>query len=114
MPQIWQSFFRGDTSHKRESSRFGLGLSIVSAIMKMHNSSCGVYNTENGERIGTLACPNYQIGAGEQELKIADVNGDKSNDIGVIMQNSTVIWYKYSPNKEYSKDNPNGRFEAIG
>ena len=69
-------------------------------------SGYAVYNTENGERIGTLACPNYQIGAGEQELKIADVNGDKSNDIGVIMQNSTVIWYKYSPNKEYSKDNP--------
>lgn len=77
-------------------------------------SGYAVYNTENGERIGTLACPNYQIGAGEQELKIADVNGDKSNDIGVIMQNSTVIWYKYSPNKEYSKDNPNDRFEAIG
>lgn len=76
-------------------------------------SGYAVYNTENGERIGTLACPNYQIGAGEQELKIADVNGDKSNDIGVIMQNSTVIWYKYSPNKEYNKDNPNGRFEAI-
>ena len=76
-------------------------------------SGYAVYNTENGERIGTLACPNYQIGAGEQELKIADVNGDKSNDIGVIMQNSTVIWYKYSPNKGYSKDNPNGRFEAI-
>lgn len=73
-----------------------------------------VYNAENGERIGTLAWPNYQIGVGEWELKIADVNGDKSNDIGVIMQNSTVIWYKYSPNKEYSKDNPNGCFEAIG
>lgn len=73
-----------------------------------------VYNAENGERIGTLAWPNYQIGVGEWKLKIADVNGDKSNDIGVIMQNSTVIWYKYSPNKEYSKDNPNGRFEAIG
>lgn len=73
-----------------------------------------VYNTENGERIGTLAWPNYQIGVGEWELKIADVNGDKSNDIGVIMQNSTVIWYKYSPNKEYGKDNPNGCFEAIG
>lgn len=55
-------------------------------------SGYAVYNTENGERIGTLACPNYQIGTGEQELKIADVNGDKSNDIGVIMQNSTVIW----------------------
>ena len=48
MPQIWQSFFRGDTSHKRESSRFGLGLSIVAAIMKLHGNSCGVYNTENG------------------------------------------------------------------
>ena len=48
MPQIWQSFYRGDKSHKRESSRFGLGLSIVAAIMKMHNTNCGVYNTENG------------------------------------------------------------------
>lgn len=48
MPQIWQSFFRGDKSHKRDSSRFGLGLSIVAAIMKLHNSSCGVYNTEDG------------------------------------------------------------------
>ena len=48
MPQIWQSFFRGDKSHKRESSRFGLGLSIVTAIMKMHGNSCGVYNTDDG------------------------------------------------------------------
>lgn len=48
MPQIWQSFFRGDKSHKRESSRFGLGLSIVTAIMKLHGNSCGVFNTENG------------------------------------------------------------------
>lgn len=48
MPQIWQSFYRGDTSHKRDSKRFGLGLSIVAAICKMHSNSCGVYNTENG------------------------------------------------------------------
>ena len=48
MPQIWQSFFRGDTSHKRESGRFGLGLSIVSAICQRHGTSCGVYNTEDG------------------------------------------------------------------
>ncbi len=48
MPQIWQSFFRGDASHKRESSRFGLGLSIVSAIMKQHSQKCGVYNTDFG------------------------------------------------------------------
>ncbi|MBQ6714321.1 MAG: HAMP domain-containing histidine kinase [Clostridia bacterium] len=48
MPQIWQSFYRGDTSHKREEGRFGLGLSIVAAIMKMHGEEYGVYNTENG------------------------------------------------------------------
>lgn len=48
MPQIWQSFFRGDTSHKREESRFGLGLSIVNAVMRLHECDCGVYNTENG------------------------------------------------------------------
>ena len=48
MPQIWQSFFRGDKSHKRDCSRFGLGLSIVSAIIKMHGHQCGVYNTKNG------------------------------------------------------------------
>lgn len=48
MPQIWQSFFRGDKSHKRQSSRFGLGLSIVTAIMKLHGTSCGVQNTSDG------------------------------------------------------------------
>ncbi len=48
LPQIWQSFYRGDSSHNRESGRFGLGLSIVSAIMKLHGQSCGVYNQENG------------------------------------------------------------------
>ncbi len=48
MPQIWQSFFRGEESHKREQSRFGLGLSIVAAICKMHGKPCGVYNTETG------------------------------------------------------------------
>ena len=48
MPEIWQSFYRGDKSHNRQSGRFGLGLSIVSAIIKMHGESCGVYNTDDG------------------------------------------------------------------
>ncbi len=50
MPQIWQSFYRGDTSHKRESARFGLGLSIVSALVKLYGRRCGVENLENGVR----------------------------------------------------------------
>ncbi len=48
MPSIWQSFFRGDKAHSREAGRFGLGLSIVSAIVKAAGTSCGVYNTEKG------------------------------------------------------------------
>ncbi len=48
MPYIWQSFYRGDTSHKRDKTRFGLGLSICSAIAKLHNESLGVYNTKTG------------------------------------------------------------------
>ncbi|MBQ8550050.1 MAG: HAMP domain-containing protein [Clostridia bacterium] len=48
MPKIWQSFYRGEESHKREESRFGLGLSIVGAICKQHGKDCGVYNTESG------------------------------------------------------------------
>ena len=48
MPQIWQSFYRGDPSHKREEGRFGLGLSIVRAIMELHGRECGVYNLPDG------------------------------------------------------------------
>lgn len=57
MPQLWQSFYRGDTSHKRDSTRFGLGLSIVNAIVKLHKENCGVYNTKNGVTFWlTLKC----------------------------------------------------------
>lgn len=48
MPDIWQSFYRADTAHSREEGRFGLGLSIVSAIVKAAGCSCGVYNTDDG------------------------------------------------------------------
>ena len=48
MPDIWQSFWRADKSHSREEGRFGLGLSIVRAIVKNAGCSCGVYNTADG------------------------------------------------------------------
>ncbi len=48
MPLIWQSFYRGDDSHKRDKTRFGLGLSIVNAVANIHGNRCGVYNTETG------------------------------------------------------------------
>ena len=48
MERIWESFYRGDSSHKRESDRVGLGLSIVKAAVAMHETRCGVVNKPQG------------------------------------------------------------------
>ena len=47
---IWQSFYRADKSRSRSQGRFGLGLSIVSAICNLHETDFGVENVENGVR----------------------------------------------------------------
>lgn len=46
--KIWISFYRADKSRSRSEGRFGLGLSIVSAIQKLHKREYGVYNTDDG------------------------------------------------------------------
>lgn len=46
--KVWISFYRGDKSRSRENGNCGLGLSIVSTIMKQHGEACGVDNVENG------------------------------------------------------------------
>lgn len=46
--EIWNSFYRADKSRNRDSSRFGLGLSIVKAIAKKHSTACGAENTDDG------------------------------------------------------------------
>ena len=48
VPELWDSFYRADKSHKRSENRFGLGLSIVKGIMTNHRCSYGVENVENG------------------------------------------------------------------
>lgn len=48
MERIWESFYRGDSSHKRESDRVGLGLSIVKAAVTLLGTQCGVVNKEDG------------------------------------------------------------------
>ena len=48
LENIWKSFYRADKSHSRKEGRYGLGLSIVSAIQKLHKADYGVYNTEKG------------------------------------------------------------------
>jgi len=52
MEQIWQSFYRGDKSHKRNEGRFGLGLSIVKAIVELHSGVVISGNTEEGVIFG--------------------------------------------------------------
>ena len=46
--KIWDSFYRADKSLSRSQGRFGLGLSIVSAIQKLHGEAYGVENKPDG------------------------------------------------------------------
>lgn len=46
--KIWKSFYRADKSLSRKEGRYGLGLSIVSAIQNLHETDYGVENAEDG------------------------------------------------------------------
>ncbi len=46
--KLFMNFYRADKSHSREEGRFGLGLSIVKAIMDVHGTRYGFKNAENG------------------------------------------------------------------
>ena len=48
MEKLWQSFWRADKAHSRQEGRFGLGLSVVKAIMSAANLDYGVFNAEGG------------------------------------------------------------------
>ncbi len=48
LESIWYSFYRADGSHNRAEGRYGLGLSIVKAIMHSISGDFGVFNTESG------------------------------------------------------------------
>lgn len=47
---IWDSFYRADKSMSRAEGRFGLGLTIVASIQKLHHMEYGVENTPDGVR----------------------------------------------------------------
>ena len=87
-------------------------LSICISLLD-DSSGYAVYDTYDGQRIGTLLLPNDQMSVDNLELKITDANSDGKNDVGVVSHNNNIIWFNFSPNKQYSEENPNGCFEAI-
>lgn len=46
LPHIWESFYRVDKSHNRETGRFGLGLHIVKSMIEKHGGIVGARNEE--------------------------------------------------------------------
>ena len=46
--RIWESFYKVDKARSREYGGVGLGLSIVSGILKLHSAEYGFKNRENG------------------------------------------------------------------
>lgn len=48
MDKIWDSFYKVDKSRARKYGGTGLGLSIVKGILKLHESSFGVSNIDDG------------------------------------------------------------------
>ena len=48
LPHIWEKFYKVDKARTRAYGGSGVGLSIVKAIMDLHNRDYGVENYENG------------------------------------------------------------------
>lgn len=48
LEKVWKSFYRADKAHSRKEGRFGLGLSIVEEIQKLHGTDYGVQNEADG------------------------------------------------------------------
>ncbi len=48
LEKIWNSFYKVDKARTRAYGGYGLGLSIVKALVELHNNACGVENIQDG------------------------------------------------------------------
>lgn len=72
-----------------------------------------VYDTSDGERIGSLIWYNDKAIINSMQLQIADKNSDGSNDIGVVTEKEEVIWFEFNPDGYYSAENIEGCFKEL-
>ena len=89
MENVWVSFWRADKSHNRAAGRFGLGLSIVKAVMVAHGNDFGVYNTDDGvcfwlELDKAKPLPQLTTGVAADADKTGDVTPDNDIDGGSL------------------------------
>lgn len=87
-------------------------LSICVSLLA-DRSGYAVYDTSDGSRIGTLLWEADNDLVGSWELKIQDSDSDGENEVGVITQSNSTIWYDYVPNNTYSTENIAGAFQII-
>lgn len=52
LERIWESFYKVDKARTRAYGGTGIGLSVVSAIMKAHHMPYGVFNRQSAEETG--------------------------------------------------------------
>lgn len=111
VPALANESWRTERSYSRDY-QLNDDLSIcVSPIEEQ--TGYAVYDSSDGERIGSLIWEGDKAVTGKWTLKIKDVNGDGSNDVGVVTDSDEIIWFTFLPDKEFSADNPNGCFEII-
>lgn len=52
--ELFERFYRGDTSHSQETKGYGIGLSMAQTITELHNGRISA-NSEDGERLRITA-----------------------------------------------------------
>lgn len=78
------------------------------------DSGYAVYNSANGERMGTLLVPEGETGFFEDKPFIDDFDGDGYMDIGVSTDSGMAYWYGFDPAMDGSwPDDPCGAFRRL-
>ena len=84
-----------ENTNWREQKSYSRDYQLTDDSILDDSSGYAVYDTYDGQRIGTLLLPNDQMSVDNLELKIADANSDGKNDVGVVSHNNNIIWFNF-------------------